>query len=96
MRYISKSEATTAITPAIGAIQNTRGSFMEKELNNCSGMYMFNNALPFYLYNFPCQSFNLSFEQLLSEIYSNILEITLGCIFKRGSHISNKNIIQSE
>jgi hypothetical protein len=52
MRYISRSEATTAIMPAIGAIQKTRGlSYMNVSV--CKGMYMLNYGLPFCLYIFP-------------------------------------------
>jgi len=51
---MSKSEARTAITPAIGAIQKTSGLTDDEEAiaNAFMGMNMFNNAYPFCIYIF--------------------------------------------
>jgi hypothetical protein len=38
---MSKSEATTAITPAIGAIQKTLGELIDNVAKACKGMNMF-------------------------------------------------------
>jgi hypothetical protein len=42
---MSKSEATTAITPAIGAIQKTTG-LTDNDAKACKGRNMFTNRLP--------------------------------------------------
>jgi hypothetical protein len=54
MWRISKSEASTAIKPAMGAIQNTSGDgeLRVDDANACMGMYMFNKPCPFSIYVF--------------------------------------------
>jgi hypothetical protein len=52
---MSRSEANTAITPAIGAIQNTSGDteLEVDDANACKGMNIFDKACPFSIYVFP-------------------------------------------
>jgi hypothetical protein len=38
---MSRSEATTAIMPAMGAIQKTTGLLVDNEANACKGMNIF-------------------------------------------------------
>jgi hypothetical protein len=49
---MSKSEAITAITPDIGASQNTIGELTINVAKACKGMNMFNKPCPFSLYIF--------------------------------------------
>jgi hypothetical protein len=51
---MSKSEATTAITPAIGAIQKTSGLTDDEDAtaNACMGMNMVSNRCQFCIYVF--------------------------------------------
>jgi hypothetical protein len=48
---MSKSEATTAITPAIGAIQKTTG-LTDNDAKACKGMNILTNRCPYSLYIF--------------------------------------------
>jgi hypothetical protein len=49
---MSKSEATTAMTPAIGAIQKTTG-LTDSDAKACKGINIFDKPHPFSLYIFP-------------------------------------------
>jgi len=49
-------EATTAMIPAMGAIQNTRGLSYVREVRVCRGMYILNNAYVFCINIFPSVS----------------------------------------
>jgi hypothetical protein len=49
---MSKSEATTAIMPAMGAIQKTTGLLVDNDANACKGMNIFDKRCPYSLYIF--------------------------------------------
>jgi hypothetical protein len=90
---MSKSEARTAITPAIGAIQKTSGLTEDDDAtaNACMGMNMVSNRCPFCIYVFLkfIGDINVKSEFCFNQKQKYVFRF--GCIFKQVKPISNKS-----
>jgi hypothetical protein len=88
---MSKSEATTAIMPAIGAIQKTIGELTDNDAKACKGMNMVSNRCPFCIYVFLKFIADINVKSEFYITKDNFPTQRFGCIFKQVKPISNKS-----
>jgi hypothetical protein len=88
---MSKSEATTAIMPAIGAIQKTIGELTDNDAKACKGMNMVSNRCPFCIYVFLKFIADINVKSEFYFTKDNFPTQRFGCIFKQVKPISNKS-----